>query len=170
MAYASWSVTFGEQPSAAKWNILGTNDAYFDSLVGSGTVWGNWPSGPTYANITVGNGTVTAKYAQIGKLVHCRWVLALGTTSSIGTGPTISLPVTATNPGAALMILGQAWFEDSGVGNGAGVIYNTSTTTVGFLAMQANATYTTYATVTNTVPVTLGSGDYLTAKWSYDAA
>lgn len=34
MAYASWSVVFGEQPSAAKWNILGTNDASFND--GSG--------------------------------------------------------------------------------------------------------------------------------------
>lgn len=33
MAYASWSVSFGEQPSAAKWNILGTNDAYFDGYI-----------------------------------------------------------------------------------------------------------------------------------------
>lgn len=31
MAYASWSVVFGEQPSAAKWNILGTNDADFNT-------------------------------------------------------------------------------------------------------------------------------------------
>jgi hypothetical protein len=46
MAYASWSVVFGEQPSAAKWNTLGTNDAYFNTQIGSGfssstssTVW-----------------------------------------------------------------------------------------------------------------------------------
>lgn len=31
MAYASWSVVFGEQPSASKWNILGTNDADFNT-------------------------------------------------------------------------------------------------------------------------------------------
>lgn len=31
MAYASWSVVFGEQPSAAKWNILGTNDSTFNA-------------------------------------------------------------------------------------------------------------------------------------------
>lgn len=30
MAYQSWSVVFGEQPSASKWNILGTNDAGFN--------------------------------------------------------------------------------------------------------------------------------------------
>lgn len=34
MAYTSWSVVFGEQPSAAKWNQLGTNDALFDSAIG----------------------------------------------------------------------------------------------------------------------------------------
>lgn len=33
-SYASWSVVFGEQPSAAKWNILGTNDAAFNDGTG----------------------------------------------------------------------------------------------------------------------------------------
>lgn len=33
MAYQVWSVVFGEQPSASKWNILGTNDAEFNSLI-----------------------------------------------------------------------------------------------------------------------------------------
>lgn len=46
MAYSSWSVVFGEQPSAAKWNILGTNDAHFNDLIGSSgtnTVLNNIP-------------------------------------------------------------------------------------------------------------------------------
>lgn len=34
MAYQSWSVVYGEQPSAAKWNILGTNDAGFNDGTG----------------------------------------------------------------------------------------------------------------------------------------
>jgi hypothetical protein len=34
MAYQTWSVVFGEQPSAAKWNILGTNDASFNDGTG----------------------------------------------------------------------------------------------------------------------------------------
>jgi hypothetical protein len=39
MAYAAFSVVFGEQPSASKWNILGTNDAYFNTLfTGPGTI------------------------------------------------------------------------------------------------------------------------------------
>ena len=34
MAYQAWSVVFGEQPSASKWNILGTNDLSFHDGTG----------------------------------------------------------------------------------------------------------------------------------------
>lgn len=34
MAYAAWSVIAGEQPTTAKWNILGTNDASFNNGTG----------------------------------------------------------------------------------------------------------------------------------------
>ena len=34
MAYAAWSVIAGEQPTTAKWNILGTNDASFNDGTG----------------------------------------------------------------------------------------------------------------------------------------
>lgn len=34
MAYAAWSVVFGEQPTASKWNILGANDASFNDGTG----------------------------------------------------------------------------------------------------------------------------------------
>jgi hypothetical protein len=48
MSYAAWSVVFGEQPSAAKWNILGSNDASFadgtgiaaDAIIDSKLVYG----------------------------------------------------------------------------------------------------------------------------------
>lgn len=48
MAYQAWSVVFGEQPSAAKWNILGTNDARFESWI------------TTDVRMYVGNFTLTA--------------------------------------------------------------------------------------------------------------
>lgn len=37
MAYQSWSVVAGEIPTAAKWNILGTNDSSFNDGTGIGT-------------------------------------------------------------------------------------------------------------------------------------
>lgn len=36
MAYQLWDVVYGEQPTAAKWNILGTNDASFNDGSGIG--------------------------------------------------------------------------------------------------------------------------------------
>lgn len=41
MAYSSWSVVFSEQPSAAKWNILGTNDASFNDGTGIAGLYKN---------------------------------------------------------------------------------------------------------------------------------
>lgn len=48
MSYAAWSVVFGEQPSAAKWNILGTNDSSFNDGTG-------------IANMEVGSGHTSMK-------------------------------------------------------------------------------------------------------------
>lgn len=36
MSYTAWSVVFGEQPSASKWNVLGANDASFADGTGFG--------------------------------------------------------------------------------------------------------------------------------------
>jgi hypothetical protein len=52
MSYQSWSVVFSEQPSAAKWNILGTNDSTFNTLLGTYGVrnpycFSAWASGGT---------------------------------------------------------------------------------------------------------------------------
>src|SRR6185369_9654216 len=64
------------------------------------SAWGSWT--PSWTNLSVGNGTVVAKYVQIGKTVFARLSLVLGSTSTV-TGPVIfSLPVTSvTYDGAA---------------------------------------------------------------------
>lgn len=41
MAYSAFSVSFGEQPSQAKWNILGTNDASFNDGTGIAGLYKN---------------------------------------------------------------------------------------------------------------------------------
>ncbi len=62
MAYTAWSVVFGEQPTAAKWNQLGANDAGFKD----GT---NIDDNAIIARHII-NGGVTA--AKMGKMVACR--------------------------------------------------------------------------------------------------
>jgi hypothetical protein len=57
----------------------------------------------TTTNPTIGNGTLTGRYIQLGKLVIYRIYLVGGTTTTLGTGPAyfITLPVasTGTAPG-----------------------------------------------------------------------
>lgn len=70
MAYQSWSVVYQEQPSAAKWNILGTNDEDANTRLGnldtfandialdfvaSGCIWSGDSYGSTrYASMSAG--------------------------------------------------------------------------------------------------------------------
>lgn len=62
---------------------------------GTGTswVWQSYTSTPV--NFTLGNGTMAGKYSQIGKTVRFELYIKLGSTSSMGTAPTFTLPVTA---------------------------------------------------------------------------
>lgn len=165
MAYQSWSVVFGEQPSAAKWNILGTNDAYFDALVGSGTAWETWS--PSYANLTIGNGTVVSIYSQIGKTVNMYFKFTLGSTSAVGTAPTITLPVTAvatsfTDHGFATGRLSDAnavdWLS-------YGLFDSTTVLQIAHINGASNI-----ASVTATAPFTWVTTDFMTIQAVYQAA
>jgi len=82
MAYTSWSVVFGEQPSAAKWNILGTNDASFND--GSGL---NNISNP----ITAASSSHLKLVAGTNKLVKTTVLRQDDTTNSYQSGNTVML-------------------------------------------------------------------------------
>lgn len=57
MAYTAWSVVYGEQPTAAKWNQLGANDAGFKD----GTNIDNL----AIVNRHIGNAAVMSKQAKL---------------------------------------------------------------------------------------------------------
>lgn len=93
MGYTAWSVVFGEQPSAAKWNILGTNDASFNDGTGiadgaitpakrSGGFYAGTISGATMS--TTGNKAITG-VGFTPKLVTFHYLASSGaTTASFG--------------------------------------------------------------------------------------
>jgi hypothetical protein len=76
MAYVAWSVIFGEVPSASKWNLLGANDAAFNS---GGGVLG---SGLATDAITLG-------YAQITSI----WSATVGSTAVDVTGLSVTVTI-----------------------------------------------------------------------------
>lgn len=164
MSYASWSVVFGEQPSAAKWNILGTNDAYFDSLIGSGTAWTSWT--PTWTNFTIGNGTNACKYQQIGKTVYWRLVTTLGTTSSMGTAPTFTLPVTSVSPPSTTFPIGMGAIDNTaGTYNAVANWVTTTTALLRYWDSNNNG-----SGITNAAPGSWGSGWIIMLEGFYEAA
>lgn len=189
MVYQSWSVVFGEQPSAAKWNILGTNDSSFNDgtgiaagaisapeklVSGAGTAW-DWQSWtPTYANLTVGNGTSLSTYCQIGKVVFFKFSFVFGTTSAMGTGPTISLPVTADAgayaPAGTSTRLGQGRILDAGTGTFHGSITYSSTTVMSLVVNNVSGTYESTSQITSTVPFTWTTSDAFAFTGFYEAA
>lgn len=138
-----------------------------NALAGSWTTWT-----PTYSNFTIGNGTVTARYTQIGKLVvfYFNWVW--GSTSSIdGANATISAPVEASSsyPDGD-MPLGTARYQETGTAARMGYVRLETTTTLRPVVNSATTTYVRDAGITSTVPFTWGNTDVMSLQGVYEAA
>jgi hypothetical protein len=121
---------------------------------------------PSYGGITVGNGTVQAKYQQIGKLVNFYWKLVLGSTSSVGSDPFVAVPLTKAVTG---YIFHEAMYSDASSGTfskGFGV--NTGVN-IYLYVLNTSGTYAAANTLSSTVPFTLAVGDELFISGSYEA-
>ena len=126
--------------------------------------WQTWT--PTYTNISVGNGTVVARYQQIGKLVNVEFRLSFGSTTTISAPARITVPVSIN--------LSQ-YFSFSGVAIDQGVaayqlwIDPPNASLFEFLIPLANGTYLTPTSVSATVPFTFGNTDAITMRATYEA-
>lgn len=77
--------------------------------------------------VSLGNGTISGAYRQIGKWVDYRLILTMGGTTTFGTGFYLfTLPVTASH----LLNLGSAKFLDAGTQDRNGTAYLFDTTHV----------------------------------------
>lgn len=140
------------------------------SGTGSGWSYQSWV--PSWTNVTVGNGTVVAKYIQTGKQVTCRLSFIMGSTSAITGLITFSLPVTAVSyPNIANGIdpLGLAIILDNGVNSYPADVRILTTTTAILTVWNASSTYVFGANTSATVPITFGTADGFTTTFSYEA-
>jgi len=128
--------------------------------------WATWS--PTYTSLTVGNGTVTARYQQIGKLVTVYYKLVFGSTTSVSAYPQISLPVTNARTN---YFNGVSHIEDSGVAAYTGFCYMESNDRFQVLTQLVNGTYSLAQFITaSTIPFTWTTNDFFIASFSYEAA
>jgi hypothetical protein len=127
---------------------------------------------PTWTNLTVGNGSLTARYTQVGKVVHLIIDFVLGSTSSVGTEPSFSLPVTATSVGyrASTTPIGILHMRDVGTQSYQGVVVWLTSGSALLQRTGVSGSNTIIASVTATTPWTWGSSDYLSLTATYEAA
>lgn len=174
MAYASWSVVFNEQPSASKWNILGTNDAYFDSIIGSGTAWTSWT--PTLSGrFTDGDWTKDCKYQQHGKMVFYELSLLATDSTPMGGGVAtaiFTLPVTAaTIPNTdARQVIGHGLLTDNTSIDIQAIATYGSTTTGVISYIGVSGAFTSQLAIDSTTPFTWTTSDEISIVGFYEAA
>jgi hypothetical protein len=129
----------------------------------TGSTWTTWS--PTYTGLTVGNGTITARYNTNNNVVYFQWKLVFGSTSSISGDVTVSLPLTAntSNSLAQVSILDEFVAYYVGIGL-------VGTTSVLARVTTAGGTYVGNASLSSTVPMTWNSGDSMVVAGFYEKA
>jgi hypothetical protein len=124
----------------------------------------------TFTNFTLGNGTVVARYTQVQDFVHYWGLITLGSTSSVGTAPRLTLPVTAANT-TNNNFSSNVWYENPGVQNNVGVITTIiSGTEAYFNVFLTSGSYGAATALTATVPFTWATGDLIQFNMVYEAA
>jgi hypothetical protein len=172
--FALGETASGPSTNRFKWlNIL----SLFSTNQGT---WQTWT--PSYTNVTVGNGTESAKYVKIGNYVSGKYILTLGSSSAIGSAAAITLPTTPTGDYIADQILGNATFIDTGNAVYIGIIAFSSPNTVIFrtiavtttipstpINFAVNAKVNATQNLTSTAPFTWGTGDSITCNFFYES-
>lgn len=140
-----------------------------DTSVGTGLLaWTSWT--PTLTGITLGNGTITSRYLQIGKTVHFSFIFTLGTTSAITGAVSITLPISKQNNSESpnsTVTLRQTGVTPTVIGLARSTI---GSNVLNIYAMNTASTYIVSADLTATIPWTWASTHTIGVSGTYEAA
>ncbi len=143
-------------------------ETFFHKGVDLGT-WQAWTL--TYNDFTLGNGTVTARYSQIGKVVFARFRLVFGSTTTIdGTDPRFSMPATAASDYIFTDRLGVADLEDNATNQIEATTRIWDTDEFVITTVNTAGTYGVHTAISATVPFTWATGDTIAFTAIYEAA
>lgn len=124
---------------------------------------------PTLTNTTLGNGTITGFYTQVGKTVFAKVKFTLGSTSAVASNPLIIAPVAFFGSGmSSSAVVGICSIFKSPTTYLGIVKWNTSTNGL-LLVYLASGTYVAETAITATVPVTFATGDSIDIFLHYEA-
>lgn len=139
------------------------------------TVLGTYSSyTPTWTNLTVGDGTVLARYCRVNNFVNAVGYIIFGSTTAITGSVLFTLPINAQNPTPLLggFPLMDVVFRDTSAGaNTFGVVQsNISATTVALRILNTAGTYATQSSLSSTAPFTWAVDDRIMWNIIYEAA
>lgn len=143
-----------------------------DSTAATGLKWatasgaGTWTTyTPTNSNITVGNGTQTARYVRTGKTVTVSYRLTFGSTTSFGGTIRVGMPSTSNSFANGFLNL-----TDNGTGNfSGGVVIDAASSQAICRTSKVDSTWAKWDDeVTNTSPFTWTTGDSLGFSITYE--
>jgi len=157
---------------------VGANDTMLvgDSTAGTGLSYKSattlypWTAyTTTTSGITVGNGTLQARYAQIGKTVFVEIFFTLGSTSAVTGTPQFTLPATAKVSSYTFMN-GTVSLGDYGAATYVGLAGNPTGSGIYIAAFNTSGTTgVEAASISATVPFTWTTNDYIAVKMTYEA-
>lgn len=142
-----------------------------DSYKGySGSAWeqalslGAWQSWtPTLSNLTLGAGTISAKYQKVARTLFFRFRFTLGSGSAVGTAPEFTLPFTpGSDYNGAQSWMGVAVLTDTGTATHIGYLQH-ATGGCRINHQVISGTTIVRGTVTASAPFTWVSGDVIEA-------
>jgi hypothetical protein len=129
---------------------------------------------PAWTNLTVGSGTVVARYSQIAKRVQASVIFTFGSGSAISGAPTMTLPVNSLFAGTSYFWPhGIVHYLDAGVNAYFGTAVSSGSVEANKVELRLTNTSTTYASdggITSTVPFTWATGDKILINLNYEAA
>lgn len=129
--------------------------------------WTAWT--PTLTNLTLGSGSLLARYRRIGKSVDYIFNFTFGSGSAVGTNPQFTLPVApnGTTYPDTFWFPALAYVLDSGTTERPAGLTRNGGSALFFRYWDATPKLTT---ITATAPWTWATGDRLIAQGSYEAA
>jgi hypothetical protein len=141
----------------------------FGTASGLGSAWGSYT--PTLGNITLGTGgTNVGAYKQIGKTVHFRVTITLGTSPTMGTAPTFTLPVAPTGMTANVGWMTGHMYDVSATQAYPLLSVFVSGSTMLLKSINASFGQALDDTIAATVPFTWAAGDIIQIGGAYEAA
>lgn len=139
-----------------------------DSTAATGLKWasGAWITWtPSVSNVTIGNGSITARYQQTSNVINFSVKIVFGSTTTISGSPNFTMPVAANS-----VAVFPVYILDTGVAAYLGSAYLPIGSSMFLDLIDTTSNRALLTAFSSTSPFTWGTGDFFSVSGSYEVA